>query len=64
MLSSPVNLLNMCLKLGNFVSAYEVVKIFKLEGQIGAQMVHFAEKIESIGNEMAAVSKQDEVYNL
>ena len=61
MLSSPFNLLNMCLKLGNFVSAYEVVKIFKLEGQIGAQMVHFAEKIEYIGIEMASVSKQDEV---
>ena len=40
MLSSPVNLLNMCLKLGNFVSAYEVIKMFKLEGHIGAQMVH------------------------
>ena len=61
MLSSPINLLNMCLKLGNFVSAYEVVKIFKLEGQLGAQIVHFAEKMESIGNEMAAASKQDEV---
>ncbi|KAI6659200.1 Zinc finger FYVE domain-containing protein 26-like [Oopsacas minuta] len=60
MLSSPVNLLNMCLKLGNFVSAYEVVKIFKLEGHIGAQMVHFAEKMESIGCELSAVTKQDE----
>ena len=64
MLSSPVNLLNMCLKLGNFVSAYEVIKMFKLEGHIGAQMVHFAEKIESIGTEMSAVTKQDEVSNL
>ena len=57
MLASPGSLLRMCLKHTNYLRAYEVLKMFNMEGQFGEAFVLFSEKFESVSRELAEHSR-------
>ena len=57
MLASPASLLRMCLKYTNYSRAYEVIKMFGMEGQFGEAFVHFSEKYELVRRELADRSR-------
>ena len=56
MLASPTSLLRMCLKHSNYSRAYEVLRMFEMEGQFGEAFVLFSEKFESVSRELAQQS--------
>lgn len=52
MLASPDSLLCKCLKHSNYNRAREVLKMFNMEGELGDQLVQFAEQFEKVGTEL------------
>ncbi len=57
MLASPESLLCKCLKHCNYNRAREVLKMFNMEGELGDQLVQFAEQFERVGQELKVNSK-------
>lgn len=57
MLASPESLLCKCLKHCNYNRAREVLKMFNMEGEVGEQLVQFAEQFEGVGQELRVGSK-------
>lgn len=63
MLASPSSLLRLCLRHSNYSRAYEVLKMFKMEGQFGEALVRFSEKYESVSHELAEKSRSSSPKN-
>ena len=57
MLASPGSLLRMCLRHSNYLRAYEVLKMFNMEGEFGEAIVQFTEKFESVSRNLAVRSR-------
>lgn len=57
MLASPDSLLCKCLKHSNYNRAREVLKMFNMEGELGDQLVQFAEQFEKVGTELQVSSR-------
>ena len=57
MLASPASLLRTCLRHSNYSRAYEVLKMFGMEGEFGESFVRFSEGYESVSRELAEQSR-------
>lgn len=62
MLASPVSLLCKCLRHQNYLKAFEVIKMFGMENQLGDSLVQFSEQFEKVSLELVTQSRTSTLH--